>query len=136
MAASCVWCGVQASCLSHDTQGTQRKRTVSHWPYLTKNRIACLDETFIDRLKTTRSEQSTCRVASCPSNNTETSASDDGDEHAVWTEYVAETLLPTNQGKFRLRGYRHTVRDGTVLLLQTTSPGYFTSWLVFCSWFS
>jgi hypothetical protein len=25
------------------------------------------------------------------------------------TEFVAETLLPTRQGKFRLRGYRHTV---------------------------
>jgi hypothetical protein len=29
----------------------------------------------------------------------------------VWTTYVAETLLPTGQGKFRLRGYRHTVRS-------------------------
>ena len=28
----------------------------------------------------------------------------------VWTKFVAETLLPTKQGKFRLRGYRHTVR--------------------------
>ena len=28
----------------------------------------------------------------------------------VWTKFVAETLLPTRQGKFRLRGYRHTVR--------------------------
>ena len=27
----------------------------------------------------------------------------------VWTKFVAETLLPTAQGKFRLRGYRHTV---------------------------
>jgi hypothetical protein len=26
------------------------------------------------------------------------------------TEFVAETLLPTRSGKFRLRGYRHTVR--------------------------
>ena len=25
------------------------------------------------------------------------------------TEFVAETLLPTRQGLFRLRGYRHTV---------------------------
>jgi GTP cyclohydrolase II len=30
----------------------------------------------------------------------------------VWTEFVAETLLPTNMGKFRLRGYRHTVDGG------------------------
>lgn len=30
----------------------------------------------------------------------------------VWTTYVAETLLPTGQGKFRLRGYRHTVDGG------------------------
>jgi len=28
----------------------------------------------------------------------------------VWTKFVAETFLPTGQGKFRLRGYRHTVR--------------------------
>lgn len=27
------------------------------------------------------------------------------------TEFVAETLLPTKTGKFRLRGYRHTVRS-------------------------
>lgn len=27
----------------------------------------------------------------------------------VWTEFVAETLLPTRQGNFRVRGYRHTV---------------------------
>ena len=27
------------------------------------------------------------------------------------TQFVAETLLPTAKGKFRLRGYRHTVRD-------------------------
>jgi GTP cyclohydrolase II len=28
-----------------------------------------------------------------------------------WTKFVAETLLPTQHGKFRLRGYRHT-NDG------------------------
>ena len=37
------------------------------------------------------------------------------------TEFVAETLLPTRSGKFRLRGYRHTVcascADGTVQTL-------------------
>lgn len=27
----------------------------------------------------------------------------------VHTEFIAETLLPTRHGKFRLRGYRHTV---------------------------
>ena len=31
------------------------------------------------------------------------------DRAGVRTKFVAETLLPTNQGKFRLRGYRHTV---------------------------
>lgn len=30
----------------------------------------------------------------------------------VWTKFVAETLLPTGQGKFRLRGYRHTIDGG------------------------
>ncbi|KAI7837493.1 hypothetical protein COHA_008684 [Chlorella ohadii] len=29
-----------------------------------------------------------------------------------WTKFVAETLLPTQQGKFRLRGYRHTSDGG------------------------
>jgi hypothetical protein len=33
----------------------------------------------------------------------------DADRPGVWTKFVAETLLPTKQGKFRLRGYRHTV---------------------------
>ena len=32
------------------------------------------------------------------------------EQPGVWTKFVAETLLPTKQGKFRLRGYRHTVR--------------------------
>lgn len=32
----------------------------------------------------------------------------------VWTKFVAETLLPTKLGKFRLRGYRHTVGGGRV----------------------
>ena len=35
---------------------------------------------------------------------------DGGELPLVWTKFVAETLLPTKQGKFRLRGYRHTVR--------------------------
>jgi hypothetical protein len=30
---------------------------------------------------------------------------------ATQTAFVAETLLPTRNGKYRLRGYRHTVRD-------------------------
>jgi GTP cyclohydrolase II len=32
---------------------------------------------------------------------------------AVSTTFVAETLLPTTQGKFRLRGYRHTTDGGS-----------------------
>ncbi len=35
--------------------------------------------------------------------------SSDADVH---TEFIAETLLPTRHGKFRLRGYRHTVCNG------------------------
>ena len=31
------------------------------------------------------------------------------------TEFVAETLLPTRNGKFRLRGYRHTVCTSLIL---------------------
>lgn len=34
------------------------------------------------------------------------------EQPGVWTKFVAETLLPTKQGKFRLRGYRHTVDGG------------------------
>jgi hypothetical protein len=34
----------------------------------------------------------------------------DVDEKRVVTKFVAETLLPTKYGKFRLRGYKHSVR--------------------------
>lgn len=50
-----------------------------------------------------------CRSVTCSAGGTEASSLPD-DEKSVWTEFVAETLLPTNHGKFRLRGYRHTVR--------------------------
>jgi hypothetical protein len=30
-------------------------------------------------------------------------------DRLVWTKFVAETLLPTSYGRFRVRGYRHTV---------------------------
>ena len=108
--SSCMWCGVQASCLT-DIQSTQRRRPVSHGFYsmcVPKYHILHSEES-IGRLKTTRWESSTCRVASCRSNDTQTSGSSENNT-GVWTEFVAETLLPTNQGKFRLRGYRHTVR--------------------------
>ena len=39
----------------------------------------------------------------------EADASPAGEPYDV-TQFVAETLLPTRSGKFRLRGYRHTVR--------------------------
>lgn len=32
------------------------------------------------------------------------------EDHRVKTRYIAETLLPTRHGKFRLRGYKHSVR--------------------------
>lgn len=44
----------------------------------------------------------------------------------VWTKFVAETLLPTKQGKFRLRGYRHTVRLA-LLYLPVTHPAELTT---------
>lgn len=34
------------------------------------------------------------------------------DSSKVLTKFVAETLLPTKYGKFRLRGYKHSVRLG------------------------
>lgn len=109
--SSCLWSGVQASCLTDTQNVSQRRRLVSHGFHsicVPKYHIIHHEESF-DRLKTTRWENSTCRVASCRSNDTQTSASR-GDNNGIWTEFVAETLLPTNQGKFRLRGYRHTVR--------------------------
>jgi hypothetical protein len=33
----------------------------------------------------------------------------DIDESLVQTRFIAETLLPTKYGKFRLRGYKHSV---------------------------
>jgi hypothetical protein len=32
-------------------------------------------------------------------------------EELVKTRFIAETLLPTRHGKFRLRGYKHSVRQ-------------------------
>jgi len=34
----------------------------------------------------------------------------DIDEGNIVTRFIAETLLPTKHGKFRLRGYKHSVR--------------------------
>jgi hypothetical protein len=62
-------------------------------------------------------------------------ASDNGDAPhsavtATQTKFVAETLLPTRQGKYRLRGYRHTVRFcypcsvSCVRLCDSCSPSY------------
>lgn len=36
------------------------------------------------------------------------------DDHSVKTRFIAETLLPTRHGKFRLRGYKHSVRPPVV----------------------
>jgi hypothetical protein len=35
-------------------------------------------------------------------------------EELVKTRYIAETLLPTRHGKFRLRGYKHSVSATSV----------------------
>jgi hypothetical protein len=37
------------------------------------------------------------------------------DESKVQTRFIAETLLPTRHGKFRLRGYKHSVGDGSAM---------------------
>lgn len=37
----------------------------------------------------------------------------------VCTEFVAETLLPTTSGKFRLRGYRHTIHFVSACIFKT-----------------
>ena len=44
------------------------------------------------------------------------------------TEFVAETLLPTVSGKYRLRGYRHTVSYHPMIhgMCNMTSSAFFT----------
>lgn len=45
-----------------------------------------------------------------------TSSSGDGEnEELTTTTFVAETTLPTTQGKFRLRGYRHSVGSSSFI---------------------
>lgn len=44
-------------------------------------------------------------------------------QELVWTKFVAETVLPTAQGKFKLRGYRHTVRASGRLRLGPRGRG-------------
>ncbi|PNH01452.1 Riboflavin biosynthesis protein RibBA, partial [Tetrabaena socialis] len=39
-------------------------------------------------------------------------ASSSVDEGQVVTKFIAETLLPTRHGKFRLRGYKHSIDGG------------------------
>ena len=38
----------------------------------------------------------------------------------VCTDFIAETLLPTSSGKYRLRGYRHSVHLVSALPLVRT----------------
>ncbi|GIL68484.1 hypothetical protein Vafri_21753 [Volvox africanus] len=42
------------------------------------------------------------------------------DEDQVITKFIAETLLPTRHGKFRLRGYKHSI-DGGVTFTEPTA---------------
>ncbi|GIL92432.1 hypothetical protein Vretimale_6497 [Volvox reticuliferus] len=42
------------------------------------------------------------------------------DEDKVITKFIAETLLPTRHGKFRLRGYKHSI-DGGVTFTEPTA---------------
>lgn len=117
-ASTCLWCGAHASGFL-DKAGMYPKRFFSqghHRVYIqneSKHQIFPGD--IIGRLNTTRLDHATCRGASCRSNETQASGSGDSEESTVWTEFVAETLLPTNHGKFRLRGYRHTVRGAWLL---------------------
>lgn len=41
-------------------------------------------------------------------------------DRLVWTKFVAETLLPTSYGRFRVRGYRHTM-DGGLTFTEPTA---------------
>ena len=40
----------------------------------------------------------------------------------VCTDFIAETLLPTSSGKYRLRGYRHSVHLVSALPAGLTAP--------------
>lgn len=68
-------------------------------------------------------------------NGTSIEASDEEQEgcsvedESVWTKFVAETLLPTTQGKFRLRGYRHTVGSLSPRCLPPAAPPILTAHL-------
>ena len=67
-----------------------------------------------------RQHHQPCSAASQPGTNGNAQAQLDGkaysptasfsvDEAKVVTKFIAETLLPTRHGKFRLRGYKHSV---------------------------
>lgn len=54
---------------------------------------------------------SSSSLSTTPATTTSENAGDSSKLIGVETRFVAETLLPTRLGKFRLRGYLHTVRN-------------------------
>lgn len=67
------------------------------------------------RVRGARARQSQCRSRALAKPASSESVSESADYPSsligsTKTTFVAETLLPTRNGKYRLRGYRHTVR--------------------------
>ncbi|GFR48666.1 hypothetical protein Agub_g10621 [Astrephomene gubernaculifera] len=60
------------------------------------------------------------RISSYPPPSFEPTPHDPVDENQVVTKFIAETLLPTRHGKFRLRGYKHST-DGGVTFTEPTA---------------
>lgn len=56
-------------------------------------------------------------------------------EDLVKTRYIAETLLPTRHGKFRLRGYKHSVSLQGLLPVLAVAPAILLTVVALCcSW--
>lgn len=54
----------------------------------------------------------------------------------VKTRYIAETLLPTRHGKFRLRGYKHSVSMKFRGNRNAASGSFFEACCCHCSWWT
>ena len=74
------------------------------------------------------------RALAKPASSESVSDSDDYPSSIVGstkTSFVAETNLPTRNGKYRLRGYRHTVRRALTAPLRFARPPCTCGWSVF-----
>ena len=88
-----------------------RTRQTRHGPlkehYLAR-RQSCLVTTTATRLGSTDGDAE--NVVKSSKAAPAVRAALEGDRAVAKTQFIAETLLPTSSGKFRLRGYRHTIQ--------------------------